>query len=82
LTVAAASCSQINLSWAASTDTGGSGLSGYYIYRGGVFLKQVAGTSTSDASLAASTSYSYAVSAVDNAGNESARTTGSATTPA
>src|SRR5438552_242959 len=73
LTASAASCSQINLSWAASTDTGGSGLKGYNVYRNGVFLKQVTSTSTSDPGLAASTAYSYIVSAVDNAGNQSAQ---------
>ena len=74
LTATAVSCGQINLSWTASTDTGGSGLKGYNIYRGGVFLKQVSApaTSTSDTGLAASTVYSYAISAVDNAGNQSA----------
>src|SRR5213592_1275610 len=65
LTASAASCSQINLVWTASTDTGGSGLKGYNVYRNGVFLKQVTSTSTSDIGLAASTTYSYTVSAVD-----------------
>ena len=84
LTAAAASYSQINLSWGASTDTGGSGLRGYNVYRDGGFLKQVLGaTSTSDTGLSASTSYSYAVTAVDNVGNQSAKSTAmSATTPA
>ena len=68
----ASSCDQINLSWTASTDSG-SGVQGYKVYRGGVFLKQVPApaTSTTDAGLLASTTYSYAVSAVDRAGNES-----------
>src|SRR5207253_3991242 len=75
LTAAAPSCSQINLSWLASTDTGGSGLKGYNVYRNGVYLKQVAPAtrSTLDTGLAASTAYSYAVSALDNAGNQSAQ---------
>src|SRR5206468_10705072 len=65
LTAAAVSCSQINLTWLASTDTGGSGLKGYNVYRGGAFMKQVLApaTSTGDAALAASTVYSYAVRA-------------------
>src|SRR5438094_4456260 len=63
LTASAASCSQINLAWTASTDTGGSGLKGYNVYRNGVFVKQVApATFTPDTGLAASTAYSYAVS--------------------
>jgi hypothetical protein len=69
----AASCSQINLAWNASTDNaGGSGIAGYRVYRNTAFLKQVATTSTSDAGLAGSTIYSYRVSAIDNAGNQSA----------
>ena len=74
LTASAASCSQINLAWAASTDNpGGSGLKGYNVYKNGVFLRQVLApaTSTSDSGLAASTAFSYTVSAVDNANNES-----------
>jgi fibronectin type 3 domain-containing protein len=85
LTATASSCSQINLSWSASTDTGGSGLNGYKLYRNGSYLKSVLApaTSTSDTGLAASTTYSYQVSAVDYAGNESPKsTTVSATTPA
>jgi chitodextrinase len=83
LTAGAISCSQINLSWGASTDTGGSGLKGYNVYRNGSYLKQVLTTSTSDTGLAASTVYSYSVSAIDNSGNESAKgSAASATTPA
>jgi chitodextrinase len=70
LSASATSCSQISLSWGASSDTGGSGLKGYNIYRNGSYLKQALTTSTSDTGLAASTVYSYAVSAIDNAGNE------------
>jgi len=66
------SCDQIGLSWNASTD-GASGIKGYNVYRGGVFLKQVLApaTSTADSGLLASVTYTYAVSAVDNAGNQS-----------
>src|SRR5205085_43927 len=73
ITAGAASCSQINVSWGASTD-GQSGLRGYNLYRGGVFLRQVLApaTSTADTGLAASATYSYTVRAVDNAGNVSA----------
>jgi hypothetical protein len=57
-------------------------VAGYKVYRNSAFLKQVATTSTSDAGLAASTVYSYQVSAIDNAGNESSRSaTSSANTP-
>jgi uncharacterized protein (AIM24 family) len=84
LSATAASCSQINLAWNPSSDTG-SGLAGYRIYRNTAFLKQVAApaTTSSDTGLAASTVYGYQVSAVDNAGNESARSvTASTNTPA
>ena len=85
VTATAASCGQINLSWSASSDSGGSGLKGYNLYRNGSYLKQVLApsTSTSDTGLAASTVYSYTVSAIDNAGNESPRSsTASTNTPA
>ena len=83
LSATPSSCSQVNLSWNASTDTGGSGLKGYNVYRNGSYLKQVTTTSTSDAGVNASTPYSYTVAAVDNAGNQSAQSTpASATTPA
>jgi hypothetical protein len=77
LSAAAASSSRINLSWNASTDTGNhaTGIKGYNIYRGGVFLKQVLAstTSASDTGLAPANSYSYTVAAVDNAFNQSAQ---------
>src|SRR6185295_13826711 len=83
LTARAANCGQIDLAWAAATDSGGSGLKGYNIYRNGTFVKQVTGLSTSDPGRAGSTLYGYSLSAVDNAGNESWRTgTATATTPA
>jgi len=59
--------------WAASTDTGGSGLKGYNVYRDGVFLKQVTTTSLLDTVSDPFKTYTYTVSAVDGAGNESAR---------
>jgi fibronectin type 3 domain-containing protein len=73
LGVTSVTCSSVNLAWFASTDAGGSGLAGYKLYRNNAFVKQVATTTTSDTGLAASTVYGYQVSAVDNAGNESAR---------
>jgi len=75
----AASSSQINLSWSASTDN--LGVTGYDVHRDGAFLKTVSGTSTSDTGLAAATTYSYQVRARDAAGNVSASSnTASATT--
>jgi YD repeat-containing protein len=83
LSATAASPSRINLSWSASTDTGGSGLAGYRVYRngGGTPIATVATTSYSDTNLAASTAYSYTVRAYDNATNTSGQSnTASATT--
>ena len=67
----AASSTQINLSWSASTDD--KGISGYKIYRGGVYLKPLTGTgtSTTDTGLTPSTQYCYKVSAVDTSNQES-----------
>src|SRR5260370_14432615 len=77
LTARAASCSQIDLSWIASTDSGqnATGVLGYNIYRNGIFLKQVLApaTSASDVGLMQSTTYTYTVLAVDNSRNASAK---------
>jgi chitodextrinase len=73
--------SQINLSWGASTDTGGSGLAGYRVYRNGSHVGSPSTNSFSDTGLATSTSYSYTVAAYDNATNTSGQSnTASATT--
>lgn len=70
---------QVKLTWGASTDTGGSGLVGYKIYRNGsaAALTLVAASTTTytDASVNGSTTYTYQVSSYDGAGNESAKTT-------
>jgi chitodextrinase len=81
LAATAASPSRINLSWNASTDTGGSGLAGYRVYRAGSLIASPATTSYSDTNLTASTAYSYTVRAYDNATNTSGQSnTASATT--
>lgn len=71
---------QVDLSWTAAADN--TGVTGYRIYRDGTFYRSLgAVTSFSDAVLGGST-HQYAVSAVDIAGNESARSTAvTATTP-
>ena len=75
------SSSQINLAWSASTDN--VGVTGYKIYRGGTLLTTVTGTFYNNTGLTASTAYSYRVSAIDAAGNESSQCTAvSATTQA
>jgi chitodextrinase len=72
LSVSATSSNQINLAWNASTDN--VAVTGYKIYRGGIFLKIItSGTTTTDTGLSPGTNYCYRVSAVDAAGNESAQ---------
>ncbi|NLN76791.1 MAG: hypothetical protein GX139_10840, partial [Armatimonadetes bacterium] len=81
LAASAISPSQINLTWSASTDSGGAGLAGYIVYRGGSEIGRVTTASYSDNGLSANTAYSYTVKAYDNAGNISgASNTASATT--
>jgi Fibronectin type III domain len=78
LAASAVSSSTINLSWNASTDTGGSGLAGYRVERslngtsGWAEIAQPATTSYSDTGRSASTQYFYRVRAIDAAGNLSA----------
>jgi fibronectin type 3 domain-containing protein len=71
---------QVNLTWNASTDTGGSGLRGYKVYRNGTLLTTVATASYGDGTVAAGTSYTYQVTAYDGAGNESAKSVSAAVT--
>jgi len=68
LTATAASQSQVNLSWNAS-----SGAASYRVYRGGVYINNTTSTSLSDTGLTANTQYCYTVSAVDSSGNASAQ---------
>jgi chitodextrinase len=80
LTATAVSSSQINLSWPASTDD--VGVTGYKVLRGGFQIATTAAPSFSDTGLSPSTTYTYAVTAIDQAGNTSAPSpTASATTP-
>jgi len=81
LAAAPAGTSTITLTWSASTDN--VGVTGYRITRNGADITTIAGTSYTDGGLAASTTYSYAVRAVDAAGNVSgASNTAAATTSA
>jgi chitinase len=63
----------VTLSWGASTDSGGSGLAGYNIYRNGATTPtaQTNGTATTftDTGLVPNTTYTYVVRARDGAGN-------------
>ena len=74
LSVTGTSASSISLTWSPSTDTGGSGLEGYRIYRNGgvTALASVTVPTFTDIGLTPDTSYSYRVTAYDAAGNESA----------
>jgi fibronectin type 3 domain-containing protein len=84
LTATAANSAQVNLSWTASTDN--VGVTEYKLYRNGstTALATVAAPTTSyqDAAVSANTGYSYTVTALDAAGNQSAKSTSvSVTTP-
>ena len=78
LTAIAVSSSQINLSWAASTDN--VGVTGYRIYRGGNQIATSATTNYSNTGLSPSTAYTYTVSAYDAAGNNSLQSASVTTT--
>ncbi|MEO8164501.1 MAG: putative glycoside hydrolase [Betaproteobacteria bacterium] len=82
LSASAVSSSQIDLSWTASTDN--VGVTGYRVYRNGTLIATLgAVTVYKNTALAASTSFTYTVQALDEAGNASAQSTAaSATTPA
>ena len=69
----AASSSQINLSWTASSDD--VAVTGYKVFRNGVQVGTPASNSFSDTGLTANTAYSYTVSAFDAAGNNSGLST-------
>jgi chitodextrinase len=73
LAASVASSSQVNLSWSAATDN--VGVTGYKLYRNDAHVATASGTTFQDKSLAAGTTYTWQVSAVDAAGNESARST-------
>ena len=70
LVATAASSGSILLQWSASADN--RGVARYNIYRDGAVVDSVTTTNTLDTGLNASTLYRYNVSAVDEAGNESA----------
>jgi hypothetical protein len=69
-------CGGIQINWGASTDTGGSGLRGYKVFRKTTYLTEVSASTLSflDSGLPSATYYYYYISSVDNAGNESAKT--------
>src|SRR5881396_2281974 len=81
LTASAVSSSRIYLSWSAATDN--VGVIRYGVYRDGVRIAYISGTSYANTGLSAATTYSYTVAAYDAAGNASAQSSAaSATTKA
>jgi len=60
----------VTLAWSAASDN--IGVTGYKVFRNGVLAGSPTGTSFSDSGLAPATAYSYTVSAIDAAGNQSA----------
>lgn len=75
LAVSGTTSSSVSLSWSAS-----SGATGYNVYRGGTKVGSATGTSYTDSGLSASTTYSYAVTATNSAGESAKSSTVSATT--
>ena len=69
VTASANTAKSVTLSWTGSTDTGGPGLSGYNIFRGGTKVGSVNATITTytDSTVAANTTYSYTIEAFDKA---------------
>lgn len=68
------SSTSVGVTWNASTDSGGPGLGGYYILRGGVQIGSVNASTTTytDTTVTAGTQYSYTIEAYDTSGNVSA----------
>ncbi len=67
----AASSTQVQLNWNASSDN--VAVSGYRVYRNGQQIGTTAGTSYADSGLAAGAAFAYTVTSVDAAGNVSAQ---------
>ena len=78
LNATAASQSQINLTWTASTDN--VGVAGYQVFRGGVQVATTTTNSYNDTGLLPTTGYTYTVTAFDAAGNISATSSPSSAT--
>jgi hypothetical protein len=71
LVTSAISVSQIALSWAPSSDSGGSGLTGYKIVRDGLPIGATSSTNYLDGGLFPNRQYCFTVEAYDNAANKS-----------
>ena len=64
------------LAFDVATDTGGTGVVSYRLYRNGTSVATAAGTTVVDTALATDGTATYTVTALDAAGNESAASTG------
>jgi endoglucanase len=81
LTVTGTTSSSVSLSWSAATDD--VGVTGYQVLRGSTVVGSPTGLTFTDTGLAASTTYSYSVRALDASGKQSSASTAvSATTQA
>lgn len=80
LVVTSTGPTSVSLSWIASTDN--VAVTGYRVSRDGNLLSTVATLTMTDAGLAAATTYTYSVVAIDAAGNASASASINYTTPA
>ncbi|MFB9362692.1 glycoside hydrolase family 3 N-terminal domain-containing protein [Actinoplanes nipponensis] len=79
---AAVTATGLTLSWSAATDTGGSGLAGYDVYRDGTLIGSPTAASYAVTGLSPATRYEFSVAARDAAGNRSARSAALAVTTA
>jgi chitodextrinase len=70
----------LRLTWTASTDAGGSNLTGYKVFRNGTQIGTPTTNTYNDTNLTANTAYAYTVVAYDGAGNNSATSTVRSTT--
>ena len=81
LTAVAPAQDHVNLAWNASTDN--DSVDSYTVYRNGTAIDSVPGSTRSytDTNVQASTTYTYAVDAVDPTGNRSAKSATASATP-
>jgi peptidoglycan hydrolase-like protein with peptidoglycan-binding domain len=70
----------LKLTWTASTDGGGSNLTGYKVFRNGTQIGTPTTNTYSDTNLTANTVYSYTIVSYDGAGNTSPTSTARAVT--
>ncbi|MCU4972729.1 fibronectin type III domain-containing protein [Halobacteria archaeon AArc-m2/3/4] len=70
----------VDCSWEPSEDVGSSGLAGYRVFQNGRLREETTATATTVDRVIAGETHEFGVSAVDTAGNESARATATVTT--